>query len=276
MVNTSLPTIFHITHVKSGSQWVYNILEDCAPGRIVKPKVKVAQFYEEPIQPGKIYPTVYVPWDRFENTLRPRLQSEHVSGSLSESPATQNWRNFVVQKPPVKIFVVIRDLRDTLVSLYFSLKVSHAIISDIVAEGHRKLNKLDFEEGFLYLCGENNGNILGFQSEIQHSWLPVCGKGEALLVRYEDMIVNEMGQFEKIINHCEIDISEIQLREIVSRHSFVSRSGRKPGEEDISSHYRKGISGDWNNYFTDRIKAEFKQKFGQLLIETGYEKDLNW
>jgi hypothetical protein len=273
LLNKLPPTIFHVTHVKSGSQWVYNILEDCDPGRIVKPMVKVAQFFEAPIQLGKIYPTVYVSHGMFESTLRPNTRPELVSGSLNQSPALQNWKNFVEQKPPVKIFVVIRDLRDALVSLYFSLKVSHAIISNNVAEGHRKLNELDFEEGFLYLFGKNNGENM---ANMQRSWLPICEKGEALLMRYEDMIADEMGEFKKIINHCEISVPSRKLSEIVSRHSFISRAGRRPGEEDVVSHYRKGIAGDWENHFTDRIKEEFKLKFGQLLIDTGYEKDLNW
>jgi lipopolysaccharide transport system ATP-binding protein len=62
----------------------------------------------------------------------------------------------------------------------------------------------------------------------------------------------------------------------VNDNSFKNRAGRKPGEEDVTSHYRKGVSGDWQNHFTDNIKAAFKEKFGQILIDTGYEKDMNW
>jgi lipopolysaccharide transport system ATP-binding protein len=264
------PTVFHVTHVKSGSQWVYQILNECAPERIVKPRVKVAQFYEDAIQPGMIYPTVYAPRDRFESTLWPRTKPE------ADSTAAENWQNFVEKKFPVKTFVVIRDLRDTLVSLYFSLKVSHAIISDTVAEGHRRLNEMDLQEGFLYLCEKSDAREMEYQAKIQSSWLPICKRGDALLVRYEDLIADEIGLFEKIMAHCEIGIPVPQLREIVSRNSFLSRAGREPGEEDVASHYRKGISGDWRNYFTPQITQEFKKRFGQILIETGYEKDLNW
>jgi lipopolysaccharide transport system ATP-binding protein len=217
-----------------------------------------------------IYPTVYVPRDRFESTLWPRTKPE------ADSTAAENRQNFVEKKFPVKIFVMIRDLRDTLVSLYFSLKVSHAIISENVAEGHRRLNEMEIEEGFLYLCGKSDAREMEYQAKIQSSWLPICQRGEALLVRYEDLIHDELGQFEKIAAHCEIDVSPAQLREIVGRNSFLSRAGRQPGEEDVASHYRKGISGDWQNYFTPQIKDEFKRQFGQVLIETGYEKDLNW
>lgn len=270
------PTVFHITHVKSGSQWVYQVLSECAPTRIIKPRVKVAQFYEDAIVPGMIYPTVYVPRDRFESTLRPRVQPDPTAGPAADSPVLQNWKNFVEQDRPVKMFVVIRDLRDTLISLYFSLKVSHAIISDNVAQGHKKLNELEFEDGLLYLFGEGNGTAIRVQADIQRSWLPVCQQGGALLVRYEDLIADELTQFEKIVDHCAINISPAQLREIVKRNSFTNRAGRERGQEDVSSHYRKGISGDWANYFTDRVKAEFKERFGQHLIETGYENDFNW
>lgn len=53
--------------------------------------------------------------------------------------------------------------------------------------------------------------------------------------------------------------------------------GRKRGEADPNSEYRKGIIGDWRNYFTERDKEQFKRsEAGRLLIELGYEKDDGW
>jgi lipopolysaccharide transport system ATP-binding protein len=52
--------------------------------------------------------------------------------------------------------------------------------------------------------------------------------------------------------------------------------GRSKGTEDPVSHYRKGIAGDWRNYFTPRVADAFKKRFGDILIAAGYEKDLNW
>jgi lipopolysaccharide transport system ATP-binding protein len=269
-----LPTVFHITHYKSGSQWVLQVLRECAPDRFVTPHVDLGQFYKTPLIPGAIYPTVYVSFSNFQNTVYPSLDINERAYRYSETDevAVKNWYNFSVKKSPVRKFVVIRDLRDTLVSLYFSIKVSHALISSQLADGRRKLNELDFEEGFLQIL-KPRGEI---QANIQASWKAPCEQGEALLLRYEDMIADETGAFEKIIAHCEIDIPRTQLHEIIQRNSFLNRTGRKPGEEDVSSHFRKGISGDWENHFTDRIKTKFKQEFGQHLIETGYEKDLNW
>ncbi len=268
------PTVFHITHPKAGSQWIRHVLYGCAPKRIIEPKVKVAQFYEAPIIPGRIYPTVYVPKPRFENTIKPKLDIDLENHQFSPNDAAniQNWHNFVAQNIPVIKFVILRDIRDALVSLYFSLKVSHPIISENVAEGRRKLNELSFEDGFLNILKTRGKNF----ANIQRSWLPECEKGDALLVRYEDLLADEQGIFAKIIEHCQIDVKPSKLKKIVEKNSFEKKTGRSKGEENIQSHYRKGISGDWKNHFTDKIKTECKELYGPLLIATGYEKDMNW
>ncbi|MBU1882251.1 MAG: sulfotransferase domain-containing protein [bacterium] len=40
--------------------------------------------------------------------------------------------------------------------------------------------------------------------------------------------------------------------------------------------FRKGIIGDWQNYWDDRHKRIFKAKAGSVLMTLGYEKDNNW
>src|SRR5205823_5007254 len=90
------PTVLHVTHWKGGSQWVRRILHELVPDRIVAPaNQEQDQFLTWPIQAGKVYPTVYVTKEQFD---------------LVGIPACH------------RRFVIIRDLRDTLVSLYFSLK----------------------------------------------------------------------------------------------------------------------------------------------------------
>ena len=63
----------------------------------------------------------------------------------------------------------------------------------------------------------------------------------------------------------------------VSSASFEKLSkGRERGQEDVTSFYRKGIAGDWKNYFTERDKEIYKEEAGELLIRLGYERDLDW
>ena len=52
--------------------------------------------------------------------------------------------------------------------------------------------------------------------------------------------------------------------------------GRKPGEEDRGSHFRKGVRGDWLNHFTPGHLREFKQRYEDLLFQLGYETEPDW
>jgi hypothetical protein len=40
--------------------------------------------------------------------------------------------------------------------------------------------------------------------------------------------------------------------------------------------FNKGKIGSWKDYFTPDQRKLFKEHAGQLLIDLGYEKDLNW
>ena len=99
------PTVFHITHFKAGSQWVAEILKACVPDRFVQPRAFVVHFRREPIRAGAVYPTVYVVKSIFDSVMSTNQHPHHK-------------------------FFVIRDLRDTIISLYFSLKVSHPLITN--------------------------------------------------------------------------------------------------------------------------------------------------
>lgn len=237
------PTVIHVTHWKAGSQWVYKILRECWPDRIVHPKVDNVQFLREPIQAGKIYPTVYVTWEEYESVSLP--ENSHR-------------------------FVVVRDLRDTLISAYFSIKISHPVVDPRIERWRAALHARSLEDGLLYLMEE---------------WLPLCARIQASWVRrgeplfkYEHLLYHDVEILERVlIDTCRLDIPRERLREVVRRNRFENLTrGRKPGEEDVTAHERKGIAGDWKNYFTPRLKERFKTKYGSLLIATGYESDMEW
>ncbi|MDX6475087.1 MAG: lipopolysaccharide transport system ATP-binding protein, partial [Gaiellaceae bacterium] len=95
---TGLPTVVHVTHHKAGSQWIYAILRALVPDRIVPPDARSGHFRYWPPEPGKVYPTVYLTRQQFD---------------------------LVGVPDDCRRFVMIRDLRDTLVSSYFSLAATH-------------------------------------------------------------------------------------------------------------------------------------------------------
>ncbi len=234
-------TVFHITHYKAGSQWVLAVLTEIAGHRIITPQVGASHVTGQPITPEMIYPCVYLP-----------------------------RHTFLASNPPKKrrMFIIIRDLRDTLVSQYFSVRNSHEIVNGTQQELREKLKQMELSEGMLHLMELR----LHVSAEIQTSWINT----DHLLVRYEDLNRNAYGCFKRIFSYCGIDVDKNALNAAVSAHSFSSHTGRKRGEEDVNSHHRKGIIGDWKNYFDRKLVEAFKERFGPVLIQTGYEKDMNW
>jgi lipopolysaccharide transport system ATP-binding protein len=170
----------------------------------------------------------------------------------------------------VNRFIVIRDLRDTLVSLYFSLAHSHPL--DSPGQNQclaRETQRNDREDGLLYLL---EVQIPG-AAAVQSSWL----NHDEIILHYEDLLENA-GELlsETLIEHLEMPVSESAVARAVRRTGFERVFKRPMGDEDIHSHGRKGTPGDWKNHFTETIRKTFAEKWGQLLIDTGYETDLAW
>lgn len=243
-----VPTLMHFTHPKAASTWINNILgllfrDRCAPrGRLVA-RATGGDFSKHVFESGWVYRAMLMSYEDF-------LSHDELRG--------------------IKRFVVIRDLRDTLVSLYFSLKVSHVLEGQPSVQQEREtLSKLETEEGFLHLI---HGQLKG-AADFQASWL---GKDEIVL-RYEDLLVNPLLILEDVlIERLEMPVSLAALDRAIRRTHFETVYKRKLGEEDVSSHGRKGVPGDWKNHFTPEIRRQFVAKYGQLLIDTGYEKDWSW
>ena len=236
-------TLFHITHWKAGSQWIRRILEQLFPEAVVEPQVDQAQFLSEPIRKGMIYPTCYLTREEFLGRDKP---------------------------DGFKYFVVMRDLRDTLVSGYFSLRISHSVLVPLHSEWRRNLESMGTEDGLIYLMRE----WLPYSEKIQKSWI----EGGERVLRYEDFLQRDVEILDEELNiRGGLDIERNRLKEVVIANRFeCATHGRKRGDEDVTSHNRKGISGDWRNHFSSRVRSAFKELYGNLLIATGYETDSNW
>ncbi|MDI1462035.1 hypothetical protein QEZ54_13755 [Catellatospora sp. KI3] len=57
-----------------------------------------------------------------------------------------------------------------------------------------------------------------------------------------------------------------------ARFSFARLAkGRERGQEDVHSHYRRGVAGDWRNHFDDTHLAAFRARYGDLVERLGYD-----
>ena len=201
-------------------------------------------------------------------------------------------------------FHVIRDPRDVLVSAYFSHLYSHPIRPDggWIAEFRRQLEAAaDIEHG-LQLEMDFNATIFASMQNWDYA------NPRILETRYERLMIDPVAEFARIFNFLGFDtprlgmvtlaamaldswrlqrlkqprpvrstLPELALRRIVRRNAFERLTkGRQPGQENMRHHYRKGVSGDWRTYFTPGLKTRFKDRYGNLLLRLGYEKDGEW
>src|ERR687889_161536 len=96
-------------------------------------------------------------------------------------------------------------------------------------------------------------------------------------VRYEDLLEQPHREVERLLGFLGVDAQQSVVESCVGSASFEKLSrGRERGQEDPSSFYRKGIAGDWKNYFTEEDRRVFKEEAGELLIRLGYEEGLDW
>lgn len=98
-----------------------------------------------------------------------------------------------------------------------------------------------------------------------------------LIIRYEDMIQDQLAVLGLFAGNIGVSSKPVLLDRCVQAGSFKSMSGgRTRGQEDPKAHVRKGIVGDWRNYFTRRDGQIFSEETGPWLVKAGYEKHDSW
>jgi hypothetical protein len=81
------------------------------------------------------------------------------------------------------------------------------------------------------------------------------------LIRYEDLLEHDLEVLQPLLlDECQLPVDRARFCEILMTNRFE----------------RKGIAGDWRNYFSDEIARRFKNRFGGVLRAIGYERTLDW
>lgn len=96
-------------------------------------------------------------------------------------------------------------------------------------------------------------------------------------VRYENLLQRPEEELRRLLAFLGAGAGEEDVRRCVGSASFEKLSkGRKRGEEDASSFFRKGVAGDWEGVFTEQDRRIFEEVAGALLVRLGYESGEGW
>ncbi len=165
-------------------------------------------------------------------------------------------------------FFILRDPRDIAVSWYFAARYSHGVVGPIGALRH-DLEQLDLQDGLRYSIASLDRLGLFWA---QRSWLEADDdRRDAKVFRYEDFAADSRGFLQDLFAYLKIELPADRLAALHDRHQFKKvAGGRQPGTEDPRDHYRKGVAGDWRNYFDAALTAYFLDVTGDLLDVLGY------
>lgn len=250
-----LDRIFHVCMPKAASQWMRMVLGD--------PAVLAATG----MQPFDYNTEFFGGMD-----LRPmmlRRMTQTFPEKVIVSPMYLDAVNFLrlPDKGNYRCIFIHRDPRDLVVSDYFSVSRSHPDLGGVNL-WRRAMDLMNKEDGLmLRLLAMNNYGIF----EAIRSWCQPLPP-ECLTMRFEDLTgPNAVEEMAKMFAHLAIPLTEEQVATISETYSFKQLSeGRNVGQEDQSSHYRKGQPGDWKNHFTPKVEWMFNYLTNDLVDIAGY------
>lgn len=255
--NCVLANIYHCCVHKTGSQWIKAILSD---RRVFQSSGLTVYTYQERLPGG------------FDSRkLHERFFFESFPSRTIISPLYIHYDCYRSMPKAVKhkTFFVMRDPRDIIVSWYFSVKCSHSLMGEI-GRIRKLLNDVSLTEGLIYAVDYLNN--IGLFSTL-NSWINSAEEDRNIeIFRFEDMVGDDQYEtFRKLFYHIDVNMRKSEFRKLLNDYSFRKLSGRKRGVEDNSSHYRKGIIGDWRNYYNCDVIENFMMVTGDLLGSLNYE-----
>lgn len=194
-----------------------------------------------------VWPPTFAPEDIANSIQSLPKKGHYISGAHSDP-------NLLVreafEQSGIKGILISRDLRDTVVSL-----------------AHFGRQGVPIKDKPMECRISEHIPIALFHHKRNAKWRDV---ENVYSTTYERIFQQTGVEILQIAKHVGIELTEEELKWCVE--NFPPDKGEQPNP----MFFRKGIVGDWKNFFQPYHVFMIKFLAGDVLVEDGYEKDLNW
>ncbi|WP_338733318.1 sulfotransferase domain-containing protein [Mangrovimonas cancribranchiae] len=182
--------------------------------------------------------------------------------------------------PKAKVLYLVRDGRDVLTSGVFHWFNKQP--------ANKALTPFERQRRDYFIHGKGERPKRFFQDKEIEQWanewqqpLQTIDKAKqhhkVHTVTYEAMLTDTTKVLEECFGFFQVKTTKKSLAACLSAGQFKTMSqGRKQGEAKANAHVRKGVSGDWKQYFTYTDGKLFHDIAGEILLQYGYETNENW
>lgn len=208
--------------------------------------------------------------DFYKNTYKKRIFDTSPRSNLyfGEKSTVQNLETIKYFFPESKQIVLVRDMRDIIVSFAFHFDRKYKL-----NKWSRKNSKFD-EDGNIKI-----NFITRETAKLKSYYRHLCDYRETqnvMFIRYEDLNSSDgIDYFTDIINFITNNNSQKYKDSIVkswNEHTFEKLSdGRQKGEKDTGSFFRSGKSGDYVNHLTQEQIKYIDKELDKYLAEFNYK-----
>ena len=198
--------------------------------------------------------------DLLPQTPSPRVLKTHLKARY--------YQRSLSEKRP-KTIILIRNPKDILVSYYNFYRMAElfGLFSGSWDDYFElvKANNLLFGDPFDWYC----------------SWWDLRHEENVLVMKYEDMVRDLPGCLRTLASFCECDVDDTMMSKILDRVSFqamkenpmTNLSEVKDFHHDISPFIRKGLIGDWKNYFNAKQNKYIDDRCREKCLPIGLHFD---
>jgi hypothetical protein len=251
--------ILNVSSYKTGGTWLQNILktatENYTPlnsSNLLEKTDFINDFFDK-IQASSVNADNCKKMNLAIN-FEPLSSELHILDKIHFYSSDFEIKNLMV-KLNIKFLIMIRDYKDILISRYF-----HEIASDRFSEGFEKFFELKAKK------------ILTEAYNYNEFWLNMNDFSNIQIIHYSDLKDSFENELVKIQEFLGDDVfSAKKAKEVYSIDSNKEKFSAKwmsSFEQKGGNFYRKGIVGDYKNYFSIDQEKEFETWINDLSEES--------